>query len=259
MGVIILKKQLENDLKKIYTDVPMPNPINIQETIIQVRREVNQAQNKGLTFWEFYFQQFGFIRKYVWAIQFIILLFCGLKLHYDTISAQVIGLISSIAPLIFLSGITELSRTYTHGTIEIEMSTQYTLSQVMMSRVSILGLMDILSITILCIIVGVNTTLHPYATFLYICVPFMVTCFGCLWLLNKFKNKECNYYCFALGIFIMVIVSMSTTFLPRLYVVSSLWIWTVMLAIAIVGSCVQIYRLLNSCNKKYDYINLTHI
>ena len=241
MGVIILKKQLENDLKKIYTDVPMPNPINIQETIIQVRREVNQAQNKGLTFWEFYFQQFG------------------LKLYYYTISAQVIGLISSIAPLIFLSGITELSRTYTHGTIEIEMSTQYTLSQVMMSRVSILGLMDILSITILCIIVGVNTTLHPYATFLYICVPFMVTCFGCLWLLNKFKNKECNYYCFALGIFIMVIVSMSTTFLPRLYVVSSLWIWTVMLAIAIVGSCVQIYRLLNSCNKKYDYINLTHI
>ena len=75
MGVIILKKQLENDLKKIYTDVPMPNPINIQETIIQVRREVNQAQNKGLTFWEFYFQQFGFIRKNVWAIQFIILLF----------------------------------------------------------------------------------------------------------------------------------------------------------------------------------------
>lgn len=91
----------------------MPNPINIQETIIQVRREVNQAQNKGLTFWEFYFQQFGFIRKNVWAIQFIILLFCGLKLYYYTISAQVIGLISSIAPLIFLSGITELSRTYT--------------------------------------------------------------------------------------------------------------------------------------------------
>ena len=53
MGVIILKKQLENDLKKIYTDVPMPNPINIQETIIHVRREVNQAQNKRLTFWEF--------------------------------------------------------------------------------------------------------------------------------------------------------------------------------------------------------------
>ena len=73
MGVIILKKQLENDLKKIYTDVPMPNPINIQETIIQVRREVNQAQKKGLTFWEFYFQQFGFIRKNVMSIQFIIL------------------------------------------------------------------------------------------------------------------------------------------------------------------------------------------
>ena len=136
-----MKKQLENDLKKIYTDVPMPNPVNIQETIIQVRREVNQAQNKGLTFWEFYFQQFGFIRKNVWAIQFIILLFCGLKLYYYTISAQVIGLISSIAPLIFLSGITRNYQELTHmELLKLNMLTQYTLSQVMMSRVSILDL-----------------------------------------------------------------------------------------------------------------------
>lgn len=259
MEVIILKKRLENDLKKIYTDVPMPNPINIQETIIQVRREVNQAQHNGLTFWGFYFQQFGFIRKKIWIIQFAILLFCGLKLYYYPESIQAISLISSISPLIFLSGITELSRTYMYGTIEIELSTQYTLSQVMMSRISILGLMDILSITILCVFVEINTSLNPYAIFLYICVPFMVTCFGCLWLLNRFKNKECNYYCFTLGIFIMGIVSMSIAFLPRLYIVTSLWIWAVILVIAIIGSGMQIFKLVNSCNKKNDYINLTHI
>ncbi|RDY25486.1 hypothetical protein CHL78_017975 [Romboutsia weinsteinii] len=254
-----MKKNLQNDLKKIYTEVPIPNPINIQETIIKVRKEVNEAQDNGLTFWEFYFQQFGFIRKNVWLIQFAILLFCGLRIYYYPGSIKVISLISSIAPLIFLSGITELSRTYTYGTIEIELSTQYTLSQVMMSRVSILGLMDILSITILCVFVGTNTPLYPYAIFLYVCVPFMVTCFGCLWLLNRFKNKECNYYCFTLGIFIMVTVSMSTAFLPKLYVVSSLWIWSIMLLISIIGSGMQIFKLVNSCNKKYDYINVTHI
>ena len=256
MGVIILKKKLENDLKKIYTDVPIPNPINIQETIIKVRRVINEPQHSGLTFWEFYFQQFGFIRKKVWIIQFAILLFCGLGLYYYQGSIQVISLISSISPLIFLSGIIELSRTCnTYGTIEIELSTQYTLSQVMMSRVSILGLMNILSITILCVFVGTNTPLHPYAIFLYICVPFMVTCFGCLWLLNRFKNKECNYYCFTLGIFIMIAVSMSTEFLAKIYIISSLWIWTIMLIISIIGSGIQIFKLVNSCNKKYDYIN----
>lgn len=254
-----MKKILEKDLHKLYTNVPPPKSSSIQDTIMKVRQEVNQTQYSGLTFWEFYFQQFGFIRKKVWIIQFAILLFCGLRLYYYPESMQVISLISTIAPLIFLSGITELSRTYTYGTVEIELSTQYTLSQVMMSRISILGLMDILSITILCIIVGTSTSLNTFSVFLYICVPFMVTCFGCLWLLNRLKNKECNYYCFTLGVFIMIVVSMSTSFLPKLYIVSSLWIWGCMLVIAMIGVSIQIYKLVNSCNKKYDYINLTQI
>lgn len=261
MGVTIVtmsKENLENVLHKLYTDVPPPNPDRIQDTIMKVRQAVNETQPSGLTFWEFYFQQFGFIRKKVWFIQFAILLFCGLALYNHPESMQVINLISAVAPLVFLSGVTELSRTYTYGTIEIELSTQYTLSQVMMTRISILGLMDILCITILCTIFGPNTSLQPYAVFLYICVPFMVTCFGCLWLLNKFKNKECNYYCFALGVFIMMAVSISKTYFPELYVVSSLWIWNIMLVIAMIGVATQVYKLINSC-KKIDCIHLTHI
>ncbi|MGL5693166.1 MAG: hypothetical protein ACRCXA_03755 [Peptostreptococcaceae bacterium] len=255
-----MKKSLEKDLNKLYENVPPPKQSSIQETIMKVRQEVNQNQYSGLTFWEFYFQQFGFIRKKVWAMQFAILLFCGLRLHYYPESIQAISLISTISPLLFLSGITEISRTYTYGTIEIELSTKYTLSQVMMSRISILGLMDILSITILCIIVGVSTSLNTYAIFLYICVPFMITCFGCLWLLNRLKNKECNYYCFALGIFIMVGVAVSTAFFKKLYIASSIWIWIVMLVIAMIGVSLQICKLINSFNKKYDYnINFTHV
>ncbi|MGL5245907.1 MAG: hypothetical protein ACRC7R_12095, partial [Sarcina sp.] len=179
----------------------------------------------------------------------------GLKLYYEGGSIESIALISSIAPLIFLSGITELSRTYTYGTMELELSTQYTLRQVMMCRISILGIMDILSITVLCIITGTRTSLHPYVIFLYIFVPFMVTSFGCLWLLNKFKNKECNYYCVAFGVFVMIAVSISNGYFPKLYITSSLWIWNVMLVIALMGVAMQVYRLLNNCNKKYEYIN----
>ncbi|MGL4336432.1 MAG: hypothetical protein ACRCST_06005 [Turicibacter sp.] len=254
-----MKKDLEHNLHQLYTDVPKANPVHLQDTIRKARQIVIETEDSGLTFWEFYFQQFGFIRKKVWLIQFIILLFCGLKLYYDPASVQAISWISSIAPLIFLAGMAELSRTYTYGTMEIELSTPYTLKQLMMSRISILGLIDILSITSLCLIIGANTSLQFYTVFVYICVPFMVTCFGCLWLLNRFKNKECNYYCFALGIFIMVGVSMATAFLPKLYLASSLWIWNVMLIIAIIGVYRQSYKLVKSCHKQEDYMNLTYI
>ncbi len=254
-----MKKNLEKDLHKLYKNVPPPKSSSIQDTILKVREIVSETQCRGLTFWEFYFQQFGFIRKKVWIIQFLILLFCGLRLYSYPASMQVINLISSIAPLIYISTFTELSRTYTYKTVELELSTQYTLSQVMLSRISILGLMNILSLTILGIFVGIKTSLYAYEIFLYICVPFMITCFGCLWILNKFKNKESNYYCFAFGVFIMGIVSISTLYLPKLYISSSLWIWIVMLVIAMIGVAIQLYKLVINCNKKYDCINLTHI
>ncbi|MEG1059695.1 MAG: hypothetical protein RSE57_05965 [Clostridia bacterium] len=245
-----MKKSLEKDLHKLYTNVPPPKASGIQDTIVKVRKVVNETQYKGLTFWEFYFQQFGFIRKKVWVIQFLILLFCGLRLYSYPASMQVINLISSISPLIFISGVREISRNYTYGTVELELSTQYTLNQVMISRISILGLMNILSITVLVAFVGAKTSLHTYAVFLYICVPFMVTCFGCLWILNRFKNKESNYYCFAFGVSIMGIVSISTSYLPKLYLSYSLWVWSVMLVIAMIGVAIQLYNLVNSCNKK---------
>ncbi|MGL5642605.1 MAG: hypothetical protein ACRDDM_10065 [Paraclostridium sp.] len=244
-----MKKSLEKDLHKLYTNVPPPKASGIQDTVVKVRKVVNETQYKGLTFWEFYFQQFGFIRKKVWVIQFLILLFCGLRLYSHQASMQTINLISSISPLIFISGVREISRNYTYGTVELELSTQYTLNQVMISRISILGLMNILSITILVAFVGAKTSLHTYAVFLYICVPFMVTCFGCLWILNRFKNKDNNYYCFAFGVSIMGIVSISTSYLPELYLSYSLWVWSVMLVIAMIGVAIQLYNLV-SCNKK---------
>lgn len=255
-----MKKNLENNLHNLYTNIePTPNPKGMQDTIMQVRQIVNQSQYRGLTFWQFYVEQIKFIRKNVWIIQFVILLICGLRLFNYTNSIQTISWISAATPLIFLSGITELSRTYTYGTIEIELSTQYTLSQVMMSRISILGLIDILSLTILCVFVGSKTSLENYTVFLYIYVPFMVTSFGCLWLLNRIKSKECNYYCFALGIFIMATISFLTSYFPNMYVKSTFLIWNVLLLLSVVGVCLEIYKLLSSCNKKLDCMNLSNI
>lgn len=255
----ILKKNLENHLYDLYSNIPKSNYNDVENVMEKVRYVVSENQSNKLTFGDFYLQQIGFIRKHVWIIQFIILLFCGLKLHYSAKSIQVVSLVSAIAPLIFLSGITELSRTYTYGTTEIELSTKYTLSQIMISRMSILGLMNIFSLTILCVIVKINTSLHVYDIFLYTCVPFIITCFGCLWLLNRLKNRECNYYCLAFGIFVMILISMSSTFLPKLYITSLLFVWNIAFMLSTIGVAIQTCKLIDNCNKKYDYINLINI
>ncbi|MGL5558121.1 MAG: hypothetical protein ACRDC3_03160 [Paraclostridium dentum] len=255
-----MKRNLEDNLHKLYLNTPpAPNPEGIQETIMQARQIVSQRDYCDLTFWEFYFNQFSFIRKKVWIFQFIILLVCGMMLVYHQDKNQTIALISSTVPLIFLSGIGEISRAYTYGTLEIELSTQYRLNQVMISRISILGLIDILCLTILYILAGTYTSIQNYAIFLYICVPFMVTCFGCLFILNRIKDKRSNYYCFVLGMSIMTTIALVATVFPDLYIKSSMGIWTILLILSVIGVYKEIHKLLSSCSNSLDYINLSNI
>ena len=255
-----MKKDLKNNLHKLYKDIePPPNINGMNDTIMKVRQIVNEVDDSELTFFKFYFEQFEFIRKKVWIIQFVILLICGFKLYNSTNMIQTIAWISAATPIIFLAGFTELSRTYTYKTMEIEMSTQFSFKQVMMSRISILGLVDILCITILCLLAGAYTDINPYIVFIYICIPFMVTCFGCIWLLNRVKGRECNYFCFTLGAFVMGTVAILTNRFPTIYISSSFWIWCILLFISVIGVCLEIYKLLDSCNKKLDNMNLSNM
>ncbi|MPM63913.1 hypothetical protein SDC9_110797 [bioreactor metagenome] len=129
----------------------------------------------------------------------------------------------------------------------------------MISRISILGLIDILCLTILYILAGTYTSIQNYVIFLYICVPFMVTCFGCLFILNRIKDRRSNYYCFVLGMSIMTTIALVATVFPDLYIKSSMGIWTILLILSVIGVYKEIHKLLSSCNNSLDYINLSNI
>lgn len=255
-----MKKDIENELKKHYQNVPpMPNPDGVNQTVIRAREAIHPSEEEALSFWRFLFSQFGFIRKKVWIAQLFIILACGLALFYLPEEAKTIAIISAAAPLIVLTNVFELSRSYTHGMVEIELSTRYSLKQLMIARLSVLGMVDIFCLTILLVISGVQLSIETYAIILYAFVPFLITCFACLLVLNHIKRKECNYYCAAVGFSISLAIGIGTVQYPQIYELAAIWVWLILFILSLAGLVFEINRMLKNCGQKLNTIQLDSI
>lgn len=252
-----MKINIKNELKKHYQNIPPePNPDGMKQTVLQTRMAMPVIDYNSLSFWQFIFSQFCFIRRKVWIAQFFIVLACGLALFYLPEETKTFAVISAAAPLIVLTNVFELSRSYTHGTVEIELSTPYSLKQVIIARLTVLGMVDVLCLTILLVLSGIQLPTEIYAVVLYAFVPFLATCFGCLLILNRIKRKECNYYCAAIGLFITLAIGVATVQYPKMYELAAIWAWAILFVVTLAGMIYEINRMLKNCVQGLNTIQL---
>lgn len=245
-----MKKDLQESIKSLYDSVPPVSKENgIEETILKVRQLAMQCRYNKISFWQFFFTQFSLIRKKVWIIQMFIVLLCSIRLVYFSLGIDTLVMISSAAPLLIIAGIQEVTRSYKYKTFEIELSTTYSFKQLMLTRITILGLVDILILTIILILSGINLNLNLIVLILYIFVPFLVTCFTSLFILNYFRNTDCNYMCMAMGMVTVALITFTAGFWPKLYEPSAYLLWGVLFIIAFIGVVVEVYKLMKICDK----------
>lgn len=246
-------KRIEEELYKFYSDIPPePNPEGMDILMKQLKNKERLRKRYTIPFWKFYFSQFQFIRTRVWVMQFIILLLAASKLRQTGNANSLLAWVSSLAPLVMLTGINEMFRTHVYGTYEMELSTFYTSKQVMLARASMIGSIDIICITLLMIMSIMKLSYPRYFIFLYILVPFLITCFGCLWIMNHMRGRDCIYYCYGLGLGIMAAVVLMTLYSPYLFIISAIWIWIILLIVSTVGIIREIYCLSKNYDRKLD-------
>lgn len=237
------EEQLKCDLCSMYKEVPALPDTNAREQLVTFAREIDKKKEKRISFWQFYWSQFRFIRKKVWIIQLAILfLIVGKLMQADDINVT-FSLISASTPLILLTGVEEILRTFAYGTYEIEISTMYTAKQVMLARAGIIGGMDIVCITFIIFLADRYLWGPGVLLFFYLLVPFLVTCFGCLWLMNRVKSRDCLYYCYGYGGSITGITVIMTLYVPHLYQISLIWGWMIVFFVTVTGIVKEVYRL----------------
>lgn len=253
--MITLKKNLEQELREFYVSVPTPPDSHAIENLVKYAAANRKSEIPDrMSFWQFYFSQFTFIRKRTWITQ-LILLFFIVYIFVDKNETQaILTWFSAISPLIMLCGVKEILRTFMHRTYEIEVTTIYTVRQVMLTRAGIIGGLDIVCITSMMIFAGIRLDYPWMMLFLYILVPFLITCFGCLYILNRARNTESLYYCYGYGIIIDIVVIIMSLHFPHLYSLSLVGGWIVFFIISVIGVIRELWKLNIKIMKRMDKI-----
>lgn len=247
-----MKKDLKSALREYYAvEPPNSNPEGMKQTIFAVRREMAKVTytDESISFWTFFGTQIRFIRKKVWFMQFFTVVLCGFMLRNHSEAKNTVGMISAFLPFLFLASTGELSRAFVYHTAEMELSTRFTLYQVMLSRITILGLTDVFLLTIMSAVATTYLSANLLFIFMYFCVPFLVTSFGCLFILNHVHTGECNYYCGAWGGSVVAVSFCLAKWMPALYEASLIWCWCVLFVIALLGAGFESYSLLKNCKR----------
>lgn len=247
-----MKSNLKSELKNFYGEIPSaPDPQRMTQTVYRARKmmtKINECDT-GISFRTFFWSQLRFIKKQVWLIQLAVILVSGFYLFQNSGAVNAVGTLSAFLPFVFLAGTGELSRAFVNGTVELEMSSRFTLKQVMLSRVTLLGLSDVLVITAACFMAQAALSLDLIQVFMYLCVPFLITSLGCLCILNHDRSHKCGFYCAVWGAAVIVLSLLLSNTLPVLYERSLFWCWCVLFALSFTGVITECILLIKSCKK----------
>lgn len=245
-----MNHKLERELKNLYGGTsPAPNPEHMRQTIYLAKKKILKIESceTDISFWTFFWSQLEFIKKRVWVTQFAVVLLFGIGLFNSPGDPTAIGALSAFLPLCFLAGTGELSQSFVHHTAETELSTHFTLSQVMLCRITLLGLTNIFILSFASLAAAAHMSANLIHIFMYFCVPFLLTSFGCLYILNHIHTKECNYYC---GAWCAVVISVSfglSMRLPLLYETSLIGCWYLLFLATLSGLLFECRLLIRNC------------
>lgn len=226
-----------------------------EEQILEVigkSKEVfyRHEQESLLNYREFLWTQFRIVQKKWWLLQGVLLVLAGMALtamqeeFYMQRSLGVTGV------LFVILIIPELWKNRSSSSMEIEAASYYSLRQVYAARMLLFGMVDVLLITVFCVVLKGSLQFTFTEVISQFLVPVAVTaciCFGTL----------CNKYSVSETVSIVLCILWSAlwwliTINEKIYTAISLPVWTALLGISVVFLAAAVYKTLNNCNQCWE-------
>lgn len=193
---------------------------SMQKTILLAEMELRERQKVKTTgFGTFLLEQMRMIGMRIWSVQIVIVLLVYLLLHFvigidlEYVTARKFAFMTGILGiLIFSSAIPFLYRAQRYKMLEIEASAKYSMGELVLSRILILGIGDIVMLFGIVWQIAKISPLTVLQTTFCLSLPFLLTLNGGMYLLRKnpfvhFRKWAYGMCIVTCGIFIGVTVS----------------------------------------------------
>lgn len=170
-------------------------------------------------FWTMLLSQAAYIRKWVWAVSF--LLFGSVVWLAQYMKLESIWVLSAVMPFGALLLILELGRSITYGMTELEMTSRFSLRTVLLARMSMLGIVQLLGLIPVATVLGVQLLKSG----VYILVPYLLTAVLGFMAVRRLPGRESMYVCGGISAFVCVLCPVSRLYVPKLYGAEGTFLW----------------------------------
>lgn len=216
-----IKKQEKELLRQMFT---APEPERKRTFLRTIPR-----QEAGL--WTLLLSQAAYIRKWVWAVSF--LMFGSAVLLAQYAERECIWMLSAVMPFGALLLILEFSKSTAYGMAELEMTSRFSLRTVLLARMSILGATQLLGLIPVAMVVGVQL----FKSGVYIFVPYLLTATLGLAAVRRLPGRENMFVCGSISACVCVLCPISRMYMSWLYGAEGFVWWglaTILLAAVLV-------------------------
>ncbi len=211
----------------------------------------------------FLLSQLRYIRKRVWVFSVLtvllgwIITFQSPMFLYWKADEIKIWSISSILPFLSMMTVLEIYRSTAYHMAELEGSCRFSLPQIIMARMGILGVAN--SVVLISLLVFINqvSAYSLLQTISYIMVPYLIVCAICLWILNRTRGQSGIYGCAAAAGLISGSSILCESMAEVFYSDTCLKGWLILLVCCLVLIGVQMRKLIKQMEEKQWNLSLT--
>ena len=159
---------------------------------------LRRFSSQRVSIFSFMLSQTGYIRKRALILSlfvFILSLAGACFLEID-----MMWIISAFMPFIALSAVTENGRSAVYGMDELEMSSRFSLRNVVLARMGILGVLHLLLLIILMPLAYARSMFPFLQVGVYLLIPYLLTDAAGLWITRNIRGKEGLYACVGVAV-----------------------------------------------------------
>lgn len=228
-----------------------------EEHLMQTMRQARMAyqsrrQRKRIRYPAFLLRQVRFVGAPVWLLQGFLLL-CAFWLF----GLGDMGTVSNLAPrhlptllgcfavFIAMTSIPFIGRSARYRMLETEMATRISIPKLLLTRISIIGIGNVLLLTVSFLLASTKAELGAGSAAVYLLLPYLIACCGCLFIQACAHSGQPGFVCAAFCFSLTALLFMLYKTAPVVYEQASVGIWGVLCAVCAVILIIGIYRLLD--------------
>lgn len=248
-----MKQNLKNKLRELYNTAPQKPDAGNKATLITLARNKRLALPTETSLFWFIKSQIHFVNKSFLACQFLLLCFYGFFTTVVLKDNDGFLLLVPLVPIVVMFSTSEISRSFRFNMAEMELPSRFSLPQILLARFVIAAVIDILSLTCMLILTAMKTYYTFGALVLYGLVPGFLAAAGSLFLQNRSRSVNSQYYVSAYCVSLSVFGAISIEAWPTWYDSAAVTVWLVILIISASVFIVELNKMFQDSRKQLGY------